>query len=132
MNEPLLEKELFLRLVLEYRCDIVIKQLGKCCVSGHTLVEEGVEDDEDDEMYDDGGSEYDFEMPSDIDEEDEVEPIPLERIKSFDAEKASDKPSVSGFDKLAMAKKRYFLLLTAFSVFSDDFSANPSKFLPKL
>ena len=87
--------------------DIVIKQQGKRCVSGHTLVEEGVEDDEDDEMYDDGGSEYDFEMPSDIDEEDEVEPIPLERIKSFDAEKASDKPSVSGFDKLAMAKKRY-------------------------
>ena len=97
----------------------MIEQQGKGFVSDHTLVEEGLEDDEDDddEMYDDGGSDYDFEMPSDIDQEDEIEPIPLERIKSFDAEKASDKPSVSGFDKLAMAKKRYFLLFAPFSGF---------------
>ena len=51
------------------------------------------------------GSDYDFEMPT-TDEEEGVTPVtPMERIKSYDAT-SQTKPSVSGFDKLCMAKKR--------------------------
>ena len=61
---------------------------------------------DDEEEDDDDVSEYDFEMPSDLDEEeDEVAPTPMERIKSHDPSSQA-KPSVSGFDKLCMAKKR--------------------------
>lgn len=69
--------------------------------------EEGGDDEDNDEDMNDyyDGSDYDFEMPS-TDEEEGVTPVtPMERIKSYDAT-SQTKPSVSGFDKLCMAKKR--------------------------
>ena len=69
--------------------------------------EEGGDDEDNDEDMNDyyDGSDYDFEMPT-TDEEEGVTPVtPMERIKSYDAT-SQTKPSVSGFDKLCMAKKR--------------------------
>lgn len=69
--------------------------------------EDGKSDEELENADYETGSEYDFEMPSDFEEEEEmVAPTPMERIKSYDASNQT-KPSVSGFDKLCMAKKRF-------------------------
>jgi len=72
--------------------------------------EEEVDDDEIDLTEGDDGSEYDFEMPSDVEEESSkpVMPTPMDRIKAHDPTSEKKPNSAYGFDKLCLAKKRLF------------------------
>jgi len=66
-----------------------------------------VEEEEEEEIdLCDDDSEYDFEMPSDVEDDSTVIVTPVDRIQTHDPD-SDKKPKASGFDKLALAKKRY-------------------------